>query len=100
MSVTANIIVNIRVESQQVFSVCYLKKKKVMIPADEKSKSPTTLTLIYVDRYSLFRVCWTTVNYRSYKKHVTRFYLFICFFFSPNDLRIKLREGVNREHVQ
>lgn len=24
-----------------------------MIPADEKSKSPTTLTLIYVDRYSL-----------------------------------------------
>lgn len=53
MSVTANIIVNIRVESEQVFSVCYLKKKKVMIPADEKSKSPTTLTLIYVDRYSL-----------------------------------------------
>lgn len=54
MSVTANIIVNIRVELEQVFNVCYLKKKKkVMIPADEKSKSPTTLTLIYVDRYSL-----------------------------------------------
>lgn len=28
MSVTANIIVNIRVELEQVFSVCYLKKKK------------------------------------------------------------------------
>lgn len=67
-----------------------------MIPADEKSKSPTTLTLIYVDRYSL--TC--LLDNCELKKHVTRFYLFICFFFSPNDLYIKLREGVNREHVQ
>lgn len=49
-----------------------------MIPADEKSKSPTTLTLIYVDRYSL--TC--LLDNCELKKHVTRFYLFICFFFS------------------
>lgn len=80
MSVTANIVVNIRVESEQVFSVCYLKKKKVMIPADEKSKSPTTLTLIYVDRYSLTCLLdnWITAVTKNMSQDFT--YLFVSFF--------------------
>lgn len=68
------------------------------IPADEKSKSPTTLTLIYVDRYSLTCLLDNELNYRSYMSQDFT-YLFVSFF-HQNDLRIKLREGVNREHVQ
>lgn len=52
-----------------------------MIPADEKSKSPTTLTLIYVDRYSLTCLldnCWITAVTKNMSQDFT--YLFVSFF--------------------
>lgn len=51
-----------------------------MIPADEKSKSPTTLTLIYVDLFFNVSVgqLWITAVTKNMSQDFT--YLFVSFF--------------------